>query len=264
MSNAFISKLRAQHQRVGHCICLGLDPDIDRLPDQYPKTVRGVQSFLTDVISATHDLVLCYKPNVSFFEGLGLEGLAILSALRSAIPETVPIILDGKRGDIGNTSRFQARFLFEHLGADAVTLHPYMGIDSLAPFFEYKSHYHFVLALTSNPSAVDFEMATLQSGEPTYINVLHHIERWNAQYGNVGAVVGATHDQLRDVSQRFPSVLKLIPGVGAQGGDYSTTLRDGMNADGLCIINMSRSILYISQTESCCDDMRTYLTSFMS
>jgi len=154
------------------------------------------------------------------------------------------MLMDAKRADIANTSAMQAKYIFDYFGADAVTLHPYMGFDSLSPFFAYKDHYNFVLAVTSNPGAQDFEFMTTDSGQHVYQRVIEKCKEWNAESQNIGLVVGATHSVLKSVRQQAEDMLFLIPGVGAQGGTYSEAYEDGKNGDGLVLINVSRSVLY--------------------
>jgi orotidine-5'-phosphate decarboxylase len=231
-------------KQVGHCLCVGLDPDSSKLPAGYTADVSGMTHFLKDIIDVTVDNCIAYKPNISFFEGYGLDGLHCLEEIIQHIDSRVPVILDAKRGDIGNTSRMQARFLFDYFNADASTLHPYMGFDSLQPFFDYTDKYHFVLALTSNPGASDFESLTLQSGKTVYEHVLSTLSTWNASYHNIGAVVGATQSQMADCRAIDDNLVFLIPGVGAQGGSYQEALKNGQNNEGLALINASRSILY--------------------
>ena len=140
----FLKKLKEKHSKTNNFICVGLDPDLDRFPDNIPKTTKGIEEFLSQKIEETHDSCIAYKPNISFFEAHGIEGLKVLENICKKIPKDTPIILDAKRGDIGNTSKMQARFIFDYFGADATTLHPYMGKDSLEPFFNYKAEHIFI------------------------------------------------------------------------------------------------------------------------
>ncbi|NBV43165.1 orotidine-5'-phosphate decarboxylase, partial [bacterium] len=156
MLNPVLSQLKSNIQSRRTYLCVGLDPDPAKLPSGFSQTIEGVEVYLKEIIRLSSERCIAYKPNISFFEGLGIDGLAMLQRLRNYVPAGTPWIIDGKRGDIGNTSAMQARFLFDHLGADASTLHPYMGNDSLAPFFEYRDKLHFVLALTSNPGSATF------------------------------------------------------------------------------------------------------------
>jgi orotidine-5'-phosphate decarboxylase len=231
-------------ERINHCLCVGIDPDINKLPEKFDRTINGLNSFLEALIKDTSEHVIAYKPNISFFEALGLDGLKSLELVRKYIPTTIPMVLDAKRGDIGNTAAMQAKYLFDYFGADASTLHPYMGIDSLEPFFKYKDKLHFVLGLTSNPSAENFEKLILDTGEPLYKKVISNCAAWNKEYGNVGIVAGATQDELDEIRAIDDSLIFLIPGVGAQGATYKVTYDQGKNKDSLALINASRSIMY--------------------
>ncbi|MFC1752878.1 orotidine-5'-phosphate decarboxylase [Thermoproteota archaeon] len=262
MDHSFCKKL-SQNIKTRSCyVCLGLDPDLSKIPDHYSQTLTGLTDFLLDTIKATKDLVIAYKPNLSFFEAMGIEGLRIVEKVRSAIPEQVPMILDAKRGDIGNTSAMQARYIFDYFGADAITLHPYMGRDSLAPFFNYKDKYHFILALTSNPSAMDFQKAELSSGGYVYEKVINTACKWREEFHNIGFVIGATQKELSYIRKKDSESLFLIPGVGAQGGSYSDAHTYGRNKDGLVLINMSRSLLYCSKDTDYLDLIRTKIIEY--
>jgi len=214
------------------------------LPQGFEPSLIGVESFLKSVVDCTADLVVAYKPNISFFEAHGIDGLRVLERICKYIPSTIPIILDAKRGDIGNTSKMQARYLFDYFNASATTLHPYMGEDSLTPFFDYKDRFNFVLALTSNSGAMDFECLILNDGRPLYRHVLDQLVNWNHAFGNVGAVVGATQDVFSELSTRYSSLSFLVPGVGAQGGRYQDVVANQVDRNGMLIVNVGRAILY--------------------
>ncbi|MBT5855379.1 orotidine-5'-phosphate decarboxylase [bacterium] len=246
-SHPVINRWLTNRDRINHSLCVGIDPDMDKLPDTFPKTIDGMEQFLIHVIESTQEDCISYKPNMAFFEAMGIEGLRLLERLCKRIPDAIPIIMDGKRGDIGNTSKMQAKFIFDYFGADASTLHPYMGSDSLRPFFEYKDKMHFVLGLTSNPGSQDFEKKNMADGQPLYHTVIKQCIEWNQDYGNIGMVVGATHDELANVREIAEQLPFLIPGVGAQGGTYSHASDKGKNLDGLVLINASRAVLYPSK-----------------
>jgi len=219
-------------------LCIGLDFDPQRVPENYVNDPLG---FNRMVIDATADLVCAYKPNSAFYEVLGAEGITALKDTIASVPKEIPVILDAKRGDIGNTSRQYARAVFEYFGADGVTVAPYMGKDSVSPFLDYKSKGVFVLCLTSNPGAADFQRLKTQDSY-LYLEVAKKCVEWSAINPNIGLVTGATQQELpaiRAVS-RLPL---LIPGVGAQGGDLKQAVKVG-NTNGLAIINTSRSVLY--------------------
>ncbi len=243
-TSEFYAKLRRRIQLLNTYLCIGLDPDPKLMPDTYSKTPEGCLQFLSDMIRITANHCIAYKPNLAFFEAWGIEGLHILVKLRKRIPADIPVIIDAKRGDIGPTSRMQAKFIFDHLGADATTLHPYMGEDSLTPFFEYKNAHHFVLCLTSNPGAKEFEKQRLVTGIPLYEAVTQKCGEWLTAFGNVGCVVGGTQAELPLIRKLHPDLLFLIPGVGAQGGHYTQTAQDGLNQDKAVLINASRAVLY--------------------
>jgi orotidine-5'-phosphate decarboxylase len=227
-------------------ICVGLDPDLNKIPEHLKEQDEPILEFNRQIISATKDLCVAYKPNMAFFEGLGRKGWDILKATIEAIPSQVPVIIDAKRGDIGNSSRMYARAVFEELGGDAVTLSPYLGEDSLAPFFEYKDKFAFVLALTSNPSAQDFQLLEV-GGRPLYHHVAEAVQRWNKN-DNLGLVVGASHpDKIREMRDLSGNLPFLIPGVGAQGGDLEASAKYGTdNGKSIALINVSRSVIYAS------------------
>lgn len=223
---------------------MGLDPDLSQLPQGFDRTIQGIEAFLATVIDCTQGACIAYKPNISFFEGLGLEGLHLLKRIRHRIPQEIPVILDAKRGDIGNTSRMQARFIFEEFEADATTLHPYMGHDSLVPFFEYRDKYHFVLVLTSNSGASDLEKQPLASGKRLFEHTAELARNWHRTYQNIGFVVGATQTELETLRHQDSETLFLVPGVGEQGGDWNSAVANSQNQDGLTLINVGRGILY--------------------
>jgi orotidine-5'-phosphate decarboxylase len=265
-SHPFIDQLQQNYSQVNHLICIGLDPDPQKIPKYYPQTMAGIFSFLVDVVDSSLGSCICYKPNISFFEALDISGLEMLKKLVSHIPKTHPVIIDAKRGDIGNTSKMQAKFIFDILGADATTLHPYMGEDSITPFLEYKDKYNFILGLTSNPGSETIEKLILRDtkhGEHVYDEVINQCGVWNKCYGNVGVVVGATQAELRQIRDRNSELLFLIPGVGAQGGRYQAVVA-GVNSDQLAVINSSRSILYGSDEKITPDVIRQRVNKIIS
>lgn len=202
--------------------------------------------FCRQIIDATRDMVCAYKPNIAFFEVLGEAGWSTLREMIDSIPEGIPVILDAKRGDIGNTARMYAKAYFDGLGVDAVTVNPYMGTDSIAPFLEYQGKTAFILCLTSNPSAAEFQERELVE-KPLYYQVAEMANSLN-RGGNCGLVVGATKPQkLRELRDLCPDLPFLIPGVGAQGGDLELTVEYGSDNQGnSAIVNISRAILYAS------------------
>jgi orotidine-5'-phosphate decarboxylase len=227
-------------------ICLGLDLDPKKMPAEYGNSVKGMFEFAHRVIDATADVVCAYKPNMAFFEALGPEGFSLLRLIVQRIPEHVPIILDGKRGDIGNTAQFYADSMYNIFRASWVTINPYMGYDSMRPFLEYKGKGVFVLCLTSNPGSKDFQQLKVD-GVPLYCIVAQRTHYWNKEQ-NCGLVVGATHpDQLQEIREVAGDMPLLVPGVGAQGGSLEeSALLATDNFRKPAVINVSRSVLYAS------------------
>ncbi|MEK7775744.1 MAG: orotidine-5'-phosphate decarboxylase, partial [Candidatus Zixiibacteriota bacterium] len=242
-----LTNLQKAQSKNKSIICLGLDPDPRKIPGDFGKTTKGMFDFLMRIIDATSDVVCAYKPNAAFYESLGTEGWSLLKLVCDRIPEDVPLILDAKRGDIGNTAQHYANAIFDRLHADWVTLNPYMGYDSLRPFLDYKDKGVFILCLTSNNGAKDFQMLQVD-GKPLYHVVAERVAEWNKEH-TCGLVVGATHsDQLRELREVAGDMPLLIPGVGAQGGsleDAAVLGTDGFRKTAL--INVSRSVLYASE-----------------
>lgn len=239
-----LKQLQANIAKKNSYVCVGLDPDISLMPHHLPRSVDGVDSFVKTIIEFTSEHAIAFKANISFFESIGIAGLDLLSKLRGIIPSHTPLIIDGKRGDIGNTSKQQAAFLFDHLGADASTINPYMGTDAVTPFFEFKHKLHFVLVLTSNPGASDFERQKLENGKTLAETVLIKCGDWLNEFQNIGCVVGATQSELPQLRAQNTDLPFLIPGVGAQGGSYSFCAEQGINKDGIALINVGRSVIY--------------------
>ncbi|UCH51091.1 MAG: orotidine-5'-phosphate decarboxylase [Chloroflexota bacterium] len=238
----FVDKLLEASSLNDSLLCIGLDPD----PTLMPKI--GLLEFNKAIVDATADLVCAYKPNLAFYEALGIDGLIVLQMTIEHIPSHIPIIADGKRGDIGNTAKAYAKALFLTFDFDAATVSPYLGFDSVEPFIEYKDKGVFVLCRTSNPGAVDFQNLTNDQGIPLYEMVARKAREWNVS-GNIGLVVGATYaEELKTVRQLCPEMPLLIPGIGAQGGDLASTVKYGVDAQGEnAIIAVSRQILYASR-----------------
>jgi len=238
---SFTEKLLACVEQNSSWICVGLDPALERLPTGFRREPSEVVRFNRAIIEATSDLVCAYKPNLAFYECLGREGWDTLKRTIDLIPSGVPVILDAKRGDIGNTAAMYARAVFEELGGDAVTVSPFLGTDSLEPFLKYKNHGVIVLCLTSNPGARD-----LQIRNNLHLQIAELSNEWVKVNGNVALVVGATQsDQLRSIRSICPDRLLLVPGIGAQGGSLEETIRAGAGESGLrLIINAARSIIH--------------------
>lgn len=238
----FIDKLLAASRGSKSLLCVGLDPD----PTLMPRV--GLLAFNKAIIDATFDLVCAYKPNLAFYEAMGIEGMKILQKTIEHIPGHIPIIGDGKRGDIGNTAKAYAKALFVTLGVDAATVNPYLGFDSIEPFIEYQDKGIFILCRTSNPRAADFQSLSDVNGVLLYQAVALKAKEWNV-HGNIGLVVGATYpEEMKKIRIMCPEMPLLIPGVGAQGGDLAAAVRNGVDACGeKAIINASRQVLYVSK-----------------
>ncbi len=242
----FIEKLTNAAGKNKSLLCVGLDPDRERIPDN-----TGVLEFNKAIIDATADLVCAYKLNFALYEALGDEGLDALRQTVQYIPDGIPAIGDAKRGDIGNTARAYARAIFDNLGFDATTVNPYLGFDSIEPFIEYRDKGIFILCRTSNAGALDFQSLRLEAQDehrPLFEIVALKASQWNT-HGNIGLVVGATYpEELKLIRQSHPDMPILIPGIGAQGGDLEQAVRYGIDAQGQkAIINSSRQIIYSSR-----------------
>lgn len=260
LNHPFYDQIAKHISERKNAICVGLDPDIEKLPTHLPKSIEGIEIFLKTIIKSTSDKCVAYKANISFFEAYGIEGLQCLKKLRDIIPSSIPYIIDGKRGDIGNTARMQAQFLFEHLGADASTINPYMGFDAVEPFLKYKDKFHFILALTSNPGASHFQKKHLTSGKTLFEEIADSCEIWNDTYKNIGLVVGGTQGELAKLRKRN-NLLYLIPGIGTQGGSAVEAFNQGKNKDGLALLNVGRAILYADNTKSFGESARNFFNT---
>lgn len=240
---AFFERLDQRAREIDSLLCVGLDPYPEDLPEQ---TGAAAQDFCARLIEATKDVALAYKPNAAFFEALGPSGWEALQNVIRAVPDAIPVVLDAKRGDISSTARAYARSAFETMGADAITLSPYLGYDSITPFMQDSEKGIFLLCKTSNPGSVDLQDLPL-GGHFRLMMVYEKIAglstEWGTQ-GNLGLVVGATFpDALRRVRKLAPDQWFLAPGLGAQGADLKTAMQAGLRADGLgLLINVSRGI----------------------
>lgn len=230
---SFFSKLTERVLAVDSLLCVGLDPHPDLL---HKPTAEEARDFCLRLIEATADQACAFKPNSAFFEVFGADGWQGLREVITAIPHAIPVILDAKRGDIASTARAYARAAFEWLGADAITVSPFLGHDSLEPFLSDPEHGVFLLCKTSNPGADDFQEQKNGDGEPLYLNIARRASIWNKS-DNLGLVVGATDpialDRVRAVA---PGLWLLAPGVGAQGANLETAIRAGLRPDGLGVV----------------------------
>jgi orotidine-5'-phosphate decarboxylase len=241
-TSSFFERLRAAARRNDSWLCVGREPD----PELLPPGV-GLEAFLRGVIEATLDQVCCYKPNLAFFEALGLNGHRALRGVLNDLPPDIPALVDAKRGDTPATMRAYARALFDELGADAVTLNPYVGGDSVAPFFEYPDRGVFILCKTSNPGAGQLQDLVVD-GEPLYLHVVRRALSWD-RHGTLGLVVGATYPSDVAAARRLaPETPILLPGVGAQAGDLEDSVQAALDSQGGgALVNASRSVLYASR-----------------
>ena len=227
-------------------LCIGLDPELDKLPDHLKETADPIFTFCKEIIDSTRDLCVAYKPNTAFFEQYGSKGWESLQAVISYIGNDHFIIADAKRGDIGNTAGMYAKAFFRQLNADAVTVAPYMGKDSVAPFLQFEGKWAIVLALTSNAGSADFQLNSLSRGGVLFEEVLRQVSTWGNPE-NTMFVIGATHpDYFKAVRSIVPDHFLLVPGVGAQGGDLAEVVKAGINKDVGLLINSSRQIIYAS------------------
>ena len=250
----FLDMLRDAATQNNSMLCVGLDPEPTRFPAGMQGDSHKIYDFCAAIVDATADLVCAFKPQIAYFAAHGAEDQLerLMQHMRANAPR-VPVILDAKRGDIGSTAEQYAREAFERYGADAVTLSPFMGFDSVEPYLRYPGKGAFLLCRTSNPGGDDFQNQRLASvdGQPL---LYEHIARlaqgpWNKN-GQLGLVVGATYPaEIERVRAIAPQVPLLIPGVGAQGGDAAATVRAGWRQDGPIIVNSSRAILYASNGE---------------
>ena len=243
----FYQRLRRIQKRNNSLLCIGLDTDVNRIPPFLLEWKDPAYEFNRRIIDATRDIVCAYKINLAFYEAGGERGWYTVHQTLARIPADTVTIGDGKRGDIGNSSACYARLLMEDYEFTASTVNPYMGGDSVAPFLKNPEQGAFVLAVTSNPGARDFQYLPVR-GKPLYEHVIAKARRWNVR-NNCGLVVGATRPrELRRIRALAPDMPLLIPGVGAQGGDLRAAVRYGCTPDGLmAVINAGRSILYASQ-----------------
>jgi len=229
-------------------LCIGLDTDPSRIPGHLKRLEDPVYEFNKRIIDATSDLCIAYKPNLAFYEALGPEGLLSLQKTIEYIPADIFTIADAKRGDIGNTSELYAKAYFEKFSFDAITVNPYMGNDSVVPFLQFKGKWVILLALTSNEGSMDFQLLKAP-GKELYKQVILKSKDW-AGPDQLMYVVGATQAEfLREIRVLIPDHFLLIPGIGAQGGDLESVVKNGINHSVGLIVNSSRSIIYASKEE---------------
>ncbi len=257
MTTSYLERLGARSRASGTVLCLGIDPDPDKLPSGFAPTLAGIERFASLLLEAAAPYAAAVKPNLAFFEAYGGAGMASLERLRASLPPDLPVIADAKRGDIRTTAARQAVALFDVLGADAVTVNPYVGSEGLAPLLERTDRFAYVLCRTSNPGATELQdqlmaadPATDAPAEPVHARVARLASSWGPG-GTVGLVVGATApEQLAAVRAIAPGLAILVPGVGAQGGAIEPVLSHGVATEppaagrpgGGLLVNISRDI----------------------
>jgi len=228
-------------------LCVGLDADLKKIPQHLLKLDDPIFEFNKQIIDATSDFCVAYKPNLAFYEALGADGLRSLEKTIDYIPKEIFTIADAKRGDIGNTSGLYARAFFERMTFDSITVAPYMGEDSVMPFLDYEGKWVILLALTSNKGSKDFQDLVIEGdSSKLFEKVLKTSQKWGS-IDNLMYVVGATKaEKLKEIRAIIPNHFLLVPGVGAQGGSLEEVAKFGMNTDCGLLVNSSRGIIYAS------------------
>ena len=247
-------------------LCIGLDPDLNKIPKQFNTNLDGLLDFHKQIIDSTQDLCIAYKPNLAFYETFGKEGWQLLEETLKYIPKEHFIIADAKRGDIGNTSKMYANSFFSPelpFRVDAITVNPYMGSDSVSPFLCFPDKWAIILALTSNLGSNNFQKLRVDSGRFLYEEVIIQSQNWGTSE-QIMYVVGATEPEaLASIRKLIPNHFLLIPGVGEQGGDLKKISLAGLNSFGGILVNVSRSILYAPDPRKTSlliqQEMKTYL-----
>jgi orotidine 5'-phosphate decarboxylase subfamily 2 len=253
----YLERLAARTAATGSVLCVGVDPEADGLPEGFPRTLAGVERFARLIVEASLPYATAVKPNLAFFEAYGSDGVAALERLRALVPPEVLFVADAKRGDIGSTAARQATALYDTLGADAVTVSPYLGEEAISPLLERPDRFAYVLCRTSNPGAGELqglEVATDDAAgwpaEPLYARVARRAAAWGPG-GTVGLVVGATAPaEMAAIRSLVPGLAFLVPGVGAQGGEIAPVLAAGpatappagRRPGGCLLVNVSRGI----------------------
>lgn len=263
--SAAIRKLEARIDAVDSLLCVGLDPDVAKLPERFQGITDPLFAFCREVIDATASYACAVKPNLAFFEAKGAQGWEELSKLCAYVREHHPdlfLLCDGKRGDIGSTNRGYVSAILDGLGADAMTVHPYLGAEALEPVLSRREKACIVLCRTSNPGAGEFQDLRI-GDEPLWERVARQVsETWNT-HGNCMLVVGATWpEELKRIRETAPDMSFLVPGIGTQGGDIETTVRAGLRQDGKgLVLSSSRAILYADDPARAARDMRDAIQS---
>jgi orotidine-5'-phosphate decarboxylase len=247
-----IRKLVEQIKLKKSFLCVGLDTDITRIPEQLRKHHNPIFEFNRQIIDATAKYCVAYKPNIAFYEAHGIKGWEALSHTIAYLNDNYPeifTIADAKRGDIGNTAKKYAQAFFEDLKFDAITVAPYMGKDSVEPFLAFENKHSILLALTSNEGAYDFQTRTLENEQALYQKVLTTAKSWKNSK-NLMYVVGATKPEyFKSIRKIVPESFLLVPGIGAQGGSLAEVCKYGLNKQCGLLVNSSRGIIYASSSE---------------
>tara|TARA_A100001011_G_scaffold119023_1_gene125545 strand:- start:811 stop:1638 length:828 start_codon:yes stop_codon:yes gene_type:complete len=236
-------------------LCVGIDPDLDKVPEHIRNQKDPIYTFSKSIIDSTVEFAVAFKFNIAFFEAYGIDGLVSLERLIKYVNKQYPdifTIADAKRGDIGNSSNRYAKAFFEKFGFDSITVSPYMGRDSIEPFLSFKDRHTIILALTSNSGAEDFQFISSE-GKKVYEHVIVESKKWNGNK-NIMYVVGATKaSYIEEIRKLTPDAFLLIPGVGSQGGSLKEVSLFGMNKNIGILVNSSRSIIYASRKEDFAD-----------
>jgi orotidine-5'-phosphate decarboxylase len=240
------SELIQQIKKKKSYLCVGLDTDLSKVPSHLLSAHDPVFEFNKQIIDATHEHCVAYKPNLAFYEALGSKGWESLQRTIEYIPKDIFTIADAKRGDIGNTSSLYAKAFFDQMNFDSITVAPYMGEDSVKPFLDFKSKWVILLAHTSNTGSVDFQLIESKTGRMLHEEVILKSQQWGTPE-NLMYVVGATHaDRIGDIRRLAPEHFFLVPGVGTQGGDLAEVSKAGLTKDCGLLVNSSRGIIYAS------------------
>jgi len=258
----FTERLRKIQQTCNSLLCIGLDPVLDKIPSHLQKTGDPVVEFNKHIIESTSDIVCAYKFNLAFYEVMGPAGIEALEDSLDLVPQEILTIGDGKRNDIGNSAERYAEMLFEGFEFDAVTVNPYMGTDSVEPFIKYPGKGAFILALTSNPGAKDFQK--LKIGDRyLYEKVVQRAKKWNTG-NNIGLVVGATQSrELAGIRKLASDMPILLPGIGAQGGDLKKSIENGCTRKkDLLLINVGRSIIYANNVRDSALEVHAMINTY--
>jgi uridine monophosphate synthetase len=271
----FFSKLQGAIERNNSLLCVGLDPNPVQIPvrfsAEHSDPIQAILAWNRAIIEATAPYAAVYKPNIAFYEALGFAGLKLLRATLDAIPDDIPVLLDAKRGDMGNTAAAYAKAVFEEWDVDAVTLNPYLGRDSIEPFLGYPGKGLFVVCHTSNPGSTDFQELEVsdwraldrEPNQPLYIHIARTVTQWSS---NIGLVVGATYPEaIQATRASAPEAWFLIPGVGAQGGDLEASVKAGIRSDRQGIfVSSSRSLAQADDYAAAAKKMRDQINDARS